>query len=135
MNGPELEKFETAIRGDAELSAIIDRAAAAGEEQRKEAAKHRMMGAGTALGLICVVALWKLAKVGIDHLRRMSENAALEKRMEIARQVVAETGASLAEVIAAIESLMKDIKTRDDADAVTEAIMRMFKAAGGDPGE
>lgn len=79
------------------------------------------------LWLVGLASLWLLAKVGIHHLRGMSETAVLQKQVEVIAQVKA-LGYDEKHATQVVERLLKNIRTRPDDDSVLKTLQKLLSS-------
>jgi hypothetical protein len=119
----ELEAFETQVRADAALRTMLEdmtRSVAAEGESQTLTRVDPLAG----LWLVGVVALWKLAKAGIEHLRGLSELDILAKQLELVREVQA-LGYDAKQATQVVERLLKGMRTRPNDDPVLKALLKI----------
>ena len=78
------------------------------------------------LSLIVVAALWKLLNVGIDTLRRMSEDATVQRRIQLIRELQEMGYQRQAPFI--VDRLLKDMRERPEDDPVLKKLTDMYPA-------
>ncbi|MGE3541106.1 MAG: hypothetical protein AB7N91_27190 [Candidatus Tectimicrobiota bacterium] len=76
------------------------------------------------LWLVGVVGLWKLAKVGIDYLRGLSEVALVTKQLELVREMQS-LGCDAKQAAQVVERLLKGLRTRPDNDPVLKRLLQV----------
>ena len=74
-----------------------------------------------------LAALWQLAKVGIQHLRGMSDTAVLQQQVAVIAEVKT-LGYDEKHAAQVVERLLKGIRTRPDDDAVFKALLKMLSS-------
>ena len=79
------------------------------------------------LWLVGLAGLWQLAKVGIQHLRGMSDTAVLQKQVAVIAEVKA-LGYDEKQAAQVVERLLKGIRTRPDDDSVLKALPKMLSS-------
>ena len=82
----ELEAFEASVLADDEVRRILEDIAhsvAVEVQQQSPTCVDVTMG----LWLVGLASLWQLVKVGIQHLRGMSDTAVLQKQVEVVAEV------------------------------------------------
>ena len=80
------------------------------------------MSAG--LSLVAVAALWKLLSVGIGALRRMSEDATIERRIQLIRQLQEMGYERQAPFI--VDRLLREMRERSEDDPVLKKLTEMY---------
>ena len=112
----ELEAFEARVRADDALCTMLeDITRSVAVEVPQQSPLRLDMTAG--LWLVGLAGLWQLAKVGIQHLRGMSETAVLQQQVRVIAEVQA-LGCDEKHATQVVERLLKGIRTRPDDDAV-----------------
>ncbi len=120
----ELEAFEANVQADDNVRRMLEEITrdAAGEVQQEAVTK-----ADPALGLsiVALAGLWLLLKVGINHLRGMSDAEILDQQIDkIAK--LKELGYDDKQATAVVERLLKSIRTRPDDDSVLSALKKLL---------
>ena len=123
MDRRELEAFEASILADDEVRRMLEdiTRTVAVEVQQQSPVRLDVTGA---LWLVGLAGLWQLAKVGIQHLRGMSDTAVLQKQVEVIAAVKA-LGYDEKQTTQVVERLLKGIRTRPDDDTVLKALQKM----------
>ena len=80
-----------------------------------------------ALWLVGLASLWQVAKIGIHHLRGMSDASLLQKQIEIIAEVNA-LGYDEKHAAQVVERLLKSIRTRPDDDSVLKTLQKMLSS-------
>ena len=80
--------------------------------------------ATVALSLVAAAALWKLLSVGIETLRSMSHEAAVQRRIEIGELQQLGYGRQAPFIL---ERLLKDLRQRPADDAVLQALAKLYQ--------
>jgi len=118
----EIETFQTNIQSVPEIMALVESVAEDAEFQEATAGtRFDPMSAG--LSLVAVAALWKLLNVGIGVLRRMSEDATVEQRIQLIRQLQEMGYERQAPFI--VDRLLKEMRERPEADPVLKKLTEM----------
>ena len=123
MDRRELEAFEASIMADIEVRRMLEditRSVAVEVQQQSPTRVDPMLG----LWLVGLASLWLLAKVGIHHLRGMSDAAVLQKQVEVIAEVKA-LGYDEKQAAQVIERLLKTIRTRPDDDSVLKTLQKL----------
>jgi hypothetical protein len=74
-----------------------------------------------------VAGLWQLAKVGIHHLRGLSDAAVLQKQVEVIAEIKA-LGYGEQHATQVVERLLKGIRTRPDDDSVLKTLQKLLSS-------
>ena len=126
MDRRELEAFETRVLADDEVRRMLEditHSVAVEVQQQSPTRVDVMMG----LWLVGLASLWQLVKVGIHHLRGMSDTAVLQKQVEVIAEVKA-LGYDEKQAAQVVERLLKGIRTRPDDDSVLKALQKMLSS-------
>jgi len=126
MDRRELEAFETRVLADDEVRRMLEditHSVAVEVQQQSPTRVDVMMG----LWLVGLASLWQLAKVGIQHLRGMSDTAVLQKQVAVIAEVKA-LGYDEKQAAQVVERLLKGIRTRPDDDSVLKALQKMLSS-------
>ena len=126
MDRRELEAFETRVLADDEVRRMLEditHSVAVEVQQQSPTRIDVTMG----LWLVGLVGLWQLAKVGIQHLRGMSDTAVLQKQVAVIAEVKA-LGYDEKQAAQVVERLLKGIRTRPDDDSVLKALQKMLSS-------
>jgi metal-dependent HD superfamily phosphatase/phosphodiesterase len=119
----ELEAFEASVLADDEVRRMLEDITHSVAVQAQQQSPTRIdvtMG----LWLIGLAGLWQLAKVGIHHLRGLSDTAVLQKQVEVIAEVKT-LGYDEKQAAQVVERLLKLIRTRPDDDTVLKALQKM----------
>ena len=122
----ELEAFEASVLADDEVRHMLEdvtQSVAVEVQQQSPTRVDVTMG----LWLVGLAGLWQLAKVGIHHLRGMSDTAVLQKQVEVIAEVKA-LGCDEKQAAQLVERLLKLIRTRPDDDSVLKALQKMLSS-------
>jgi Holliday junction resolvase RuvA-like protein len=122
----ELEAFEASVLADDEVRRMLEditHNVAVEVQQQSPTRIDVTMG----LWLVGLASLWQLAKVGIQHLRGLSDTAVLQKQVEVVAAVKA-LGYDEKQAAQVIERLLKGIRTRSDDDMVLKALQKMLSS-------
>jgi hypothetical protein len=122
----ELEAFEASVLADDEVRRMLEDVTHSVAEEVQQQAPIRVdvtMG----LWLVWLASLWQLAKVGIHHLRALSDTAVLQKQVEVIAEVKA-LGYDEKQAAQVVERLLKLIRTRPDDDSVLKALQKMLSS-------
>src|SRR5215510_13849872 len=112
MDRRELEAFEASVLADDEVRRMLEdvtHSVAVEVQQQSPTRIDVMMG----LWLVGLASLWQLVKVGIHHLREMSDTAVLQKQVEVIAEVKT-LGYDEKQAAQVVERLLKLIRTRPD---------------------
>jgi len=123
MDRRELEAFEAGVLVDDEVRRLLEDATlgvAVEVPQQSPTRVDPVLG----LWLVGLAALWLLTKVGIQHLRGMSDAAVLQKEVEVIAEVKA-FGFDEKQAAQVVERLLKGIRTRPDDDSVLKTLQKM----------
>jgi hypothetical protein len=126
MDRRELEAFEASVLADDKVRSMLEeitRSVAVEVEQQSP----RRLDATAGLWLVGLAALWQLIKVGIHHLRGMSDTTALRKQIEVIAEVKA-LGYDEKQAIQVVERLFKSIRTRPDDDSGLKTLQKMLSS-------
>jgi hypothetical protein len=119
----ELEAFEASVLADDEVRRMLEditHSVAVEAQQQPPTRLDVTMG----LWLVGLAGLWQLAKVGIHHLRGLSDTAVLQKQVEVIAEVKT-LGYDEKQAAQVVERLLKLIRTRPDDDTVLKALQKM----------
>ena len=120
----ELEAFEASVLADDEVRRMLEditRSVAMEVQQQSPRRLDVTMG----LWLVGLAGLWQLVKVGIHHLRGISDISMLQKQIEVIAEVKA-LGYDEKHATQMIERLFKSIRTRPDDDSVLKTLQKML---------
>ena len=126
MDRRELEAFEASVLADDEVRRMLEditRSVAVEAEQQSPRRLDVTMG----LWLVGLAALWQLTKVGIHHLRGMSDAAVLQQQVEVIAEVKA-VGYDEKHATQVVERLLKSIRTRPDDDSVLKTLQKTLSS-------
>ena len=122
----ELEAFEASVMADDEVRRMLeDITRSVAVEVQQQSPVRLDVTAG--LWLVGLAGLWQLAKVGIQHLRGMSNAAVLQKQIEVIAEVKA-LGYDEKHAGQVVERLLKTIRTRHDDDSVLKTLQKMLSS-------
>jgi hypothetical protein len=120
-----LDAFRMQLRAVPDLETLLD--------EIVQAASHRDMTAGqradpgtVALSLVALAALWKLLSVGIETLRSMAHDAALQRRVDLIRDLQDLGYDRQAPFI--LERLQHELRKRPEDDPMIKALIKLFGA-------
>jgi hypothetical protein len=122
----ELEAFEASVLADDEVRRMLEditHSVAVEVQQQSPTRVDVTMG----LWLVGLTSLWQLAKVGIQHLRGLSDTAVLQQQVAVIAEVKA-LGYDEKQAAQVVERLLKGIRTRPDDDTVLKALQKMFSS-------
>ena len=119
----EIETFQGSIQSAPEIQALVEGVAASAEFQ--EATDPTRFGdpLSASLSLVAVAALWQLLRVGIGALRRLSEDATVERRIHLIRELQQMGYERQAPFI--VDRLLQEIRARPEDDPVLKQLMEM----------
>ncbi len=120
----ETESFQTNIQSVPEIMALVDSVTEDAEFQESTAGLRFGDPLSAGLSLVAVAALWKLLSVGIGALRRMSEDATVERRIQLIRQLQEMDYGRQAPFI--VDRLLKEMRERPEDDPVLTKLTEMF---------
>jgi hypothetical protein len=122
----ELEAFEASVLADDEVRSMLEdiTRSVAVEVQQQSA---RRLDVTAALWLVGVAGLRQLVKVGIHHLRGMSDTSMLQKQIEVVAEVKA-LGYEEKQTTQVVERLLKGIRKRPDDDSVLKTLQKMLSS-------
>jgi hypothetical protein len=126
MDRGELEAFEARVLADDEVRRMLEditRSVAVKVQQQSPI----RVDVTAALWLVGLAGLWQLAKVGIHHLRGMSDTAVLQKQIEVIAEVKA-LGYDEKQAAQVVERLFKSVRTRPDDDSVLKTLQKMLSS-------
>jgi hypothetical protein len=126
MDRRELEAFEASVLADDEVRRMLEditHSVAVEVHQQSPTRIDVAMG----LWLVGLAGLWQLAKVGIQHLRGMSDTAVLQKQVAVIAEVKA-LGYDEKQSAQVVERLLKGIRMRPDDDTVLKALQKMLSS-------
>ena len=122
----ELEAFEASVLADDEVRRMLEditRSVAVEVQQQSPTRVDVTLG----LWLVGLAGLWLLAKVGIHHLREMSDIIVLQKQVEVIAEVKA-LGYDEKQTVQVVERLLKGIRTRPDDDTALKTLQKMLSS-------
>lgn len=119
----QIETFQANIQSEPGIVALVD-SVAEDAEFREATAGTRFDPLSAGLSLVAVAALWKLLDAGIGALRRMGENATVERRIRLIGQLQDMGYERQAPFI--VDRLLKEIRERPDDDPVLKKLMEMY---------
>ena len=120
----ELEAFEANVQADDDVRRMLE---AITRDAAGEAQPEAVTRADPVLGLwiVGLAGLWLLLKVGINHLRGMSDAEILDQQIDkIAK--LKELGYDEKQAAAVVQRLLKSIRTRPDDDSVLSALKKLL---------
>ena len=126
MDKRELEAFEASVLADDEVRRMLEditRSVATEVQQQSPTRVDVTLG----LWLVGLAGLWQLAKVGIHHLRGMSDTTVLQQQVEVIAEVKT-LGYDEKHATQVVERLLKSIRTRPDDDTVLKALQKMLSS-------
>ena len=122
----ELEAFEASVRADDALRHMLEDVTdkVAVEVERQSPTR---IDPTAGLWLVGLAGLWLLVKVGIHHLRGMSDVNALQKQVEIIARLE-ELGYDPKQATQVIAHLLKGIRARPNDDAVIKTLQKLLSS-------
>jgi hypothetical protein len=123
MDRRELEAFEASVLADDEVRRLLEDITSSVAVEVAPQSPQRDVTLG--LWLLGLAVLWLLAKVGIRHLRGMSDTAVLQQQVEVIAEVKA-LGYDEKHAAQVVERLLKGIRTRSDDDSVFKALLKLL---------
>ena len=126
MDRRELEAFEVSVLADDEVRRMLEditQSVAVEVQQQSPTRVDVTMG----LWLVGLAGLWQLVKVGINHVRGMSDTAVLQQQVEVVAEVKA-LGYDEKQAAQVVERLLKGIRTRPDDDTVLKTLQKMLSS-------
>ena len=120
----EIESFQTNIQSVPEIMALMDGVAEDAEFQESTAGTRIGDPMSVGLSLVAVAALWKLLNVGIGTLRRMSEDATVQRRIQLIRQLQEMGYERQAPFI--VDQLLKEMRERPEDDPVLKKLTEIY---------
>jgi hypothetical protein len=106
-----------------EIIALVEGVAEDAEFQESTAGTRFVDPTSAGLSLVAVAALWKLLSVGIGTLRSMSEDATLQRRIQLIRELQELGYERQAPFI--VDRLLKELRERPDDDPVLKQLTEM----------
>ena len=126
MDRRELEAFEASVLADDEVRRMLEDITHSVAVEVKEQSPRRL-DVTAALWLVGLASFWQLAKIGIHHLRGLSDTAVLQKQIEVIAKVKA-LGYDEKHAAQVVERLLKSIRTRPDDDSVLKTLQKMLSS-------
>ena len=120
----EIETFQANIESVPEIMALVNGVAEEAEFQESTAPTRFADPMSAGLSLVAVAALWKLLGVGMDTLRRMSEDAALQRRIQLIRELQDMGYGRQAPFI--VDRLLEQMRERPQDDPVLKKLTEMY---------
>lgn len=120
----ELEAFEAQVQAEEALRHLLDEATT-GVATEVELVSPTRVDPVMGLWIVGLAGLWLLSKVGINHLRGMSETAALAKQVEVISRLK-ELGYDETQSAQVVENLLKGLRTRPDDDSVLKTLQKLI---------
>jgi uncharacterized protein (UPF0335 family) len=122
----KLEAFEASVLVDDEVRRMLeDITRSVSMEMQQQSPKR--LDVTAALWLVGVAGLWQLVKVGIHHLRGMSDTSMLQKQIEVVAEVKT-LGYDEKQTTQVVERLLKGIRKRPDDDSVLKTLQKMLSS-------
>lgn len=120
----ELEAFEAQVQTDEVLRTLLEDLIRSVADEGEPASRTRF-DPTAGLWLVGVAALWKLASVGIDHLRGLSESAQIAKQLDLVREMQA-LGCEPKQATQMVARLLKELRTRPAHDVVLKRLLELW---------
>jgi hypothetical protein len=126
MDRRELESFEASVLANDEVRRMLEDITRSVAVEVQQQSPTRL-DVSVALWLVGLAGLWRLAKVGIHHLRGMSDAAVLQQQVEVIAEVKA-LGYDEKHATQVVERLLKSIRTRPDDDSVLKTLQKTLSS-------
>ena len=126
MDRRELEAFEAKVLADAEVRRMLEDATRGAAVEVPSQSPTRI-DPTLGLWLVGLAALWQLAKIGIHHLRGMSDIAMLQQHAKVIAKLKA-LGYDEKHAAQVVERLLKTIRTRPDDDSALKTLQKMLSS-------
>jgi hypothetical protein len=126
MDRRELESFEASVLANDEVRRMLEDITRSVAVEVQQQSPTRL-DVSVALWLVGLAGLWQLAKVGIHHLRGMSDAAVLQQQVEVIAEVKA-LGYDEKHATQVVERLLKSIRTRPDDDSVLKTLQKTLSS-------
>jgi len=126
MDRRELETFEASVLADDEVRCMLEDITHSVVVEVQQQSPTRV-DVTLGMWLVGLASLWLLAKVGIHHLRGMSDTAVLQTQVEVIAEVKA-LGYDEKHAAQVVERLLKGIRTRPDDDSMLKALQKMLSS-------
>ena len=120
----ELEAFEEAVRRAPAARAFVEETAGVATSVATESAPMRFDVGPQDAWLLALAALWQIVKIGIDHLRALSETKLVEQRIKIVEEL-AKSGGDKKAAEAIVEAQLSSIQSRAVNDSVLEDLKKL----------
>ncbi len=121
----DLATFQADIRSVPEIMTLVDSVAESAEFQESVSETKSIEPLSAGLSLVAAAALWKLLSLGIDTLRGMSEDAALERRIRVIEQVRDMGYERQAPLI--VDRLLKEMRRRPADDPLLKKLAGLYQ--------
>jgi hypothetical protein len=122
----ELEAFEASVLANDEVRRMLEDITRSVAVEVQQQSPTRL-DVSVALWLVGLAGLWQLAKIGIHHLRGMSDAAVLQQQVEVIAEVKA-LGYDEKHATQVVERLLKSIRTRPDDDSVLKTLQKTLSS-------
>lgn len=126
IDSRELEAFEEQVQSDESLRHLIIEATK-GITAETDLVSPTRFDPAMGLWLVGLSGLWLLVKVGINHLRSMSEANALQKQVEVIARLK-ELGYDETQSAQVVENLLKGIRARPGDDSVLKTLQKLLSS-------
>ena len=120
----EIETFQANTQSVPEIMVLVDRVAEDAELQESTAGTRSVDPLSASLSLVAVAALWKLLNVGIDVVRRGSEDATAARRIQLIGQLQEMGYERQAPFI--LDQMLKEMRQRPEDDPVLKKLTEMY---------
>lgn len=120
----DLATFQADIRSVPEITVLLDSVTEDAEIEESVNGTRIADPLSVGLSLVAVAALWKLVNLGVDTLRRMSENVAVAQRIQLIEEFRDMGYERQAPLI--VDRLLKEIRQRPDNDPVLKKLTGLF---------
>lgn len=125
------DRFDRLVRDDAELASYLqDLAGDALGGEELETPQRYISGAEVAL-VVAAYGVWSLLKIGVDHLRGLSEAVLAEKRAELVGDLHRDLGISPEKAEPVVTRIYKDIRERSSDDPILKKLLNIFSKVAG----
>ena len=130
----QFDRFERIVREDESLAPFLkDIAAGASggaKTETRSLGPDAFISIDAALFGVAVCALWSVVRIGIDHLRGLSEDRRVARQTEIVADLVSQ-GFSAKEATAVVTALLNGIQKRSADDPILKACLSVYQKAVG----
>lgn len=120
----EFNEFQEKIGSVPGIMAFVELVAGEAEQKEIAGAQRDLDPVSVSLSLVVVAALWKLINIGISTLKRMSEDATVQCRIELIKQLQEMGYNRQAPLI--LERMIREMRERPDNDQMLKKLTDMF---------